>query len=152
MRYNYNGKNYNIPDDEVDKLVDKWEISINEACEMWLSDNDKITNEVVEEMTKKAMKNAITQTIHGAKGEKKERKPREKKENPLKKEIISAIHYYFSDNSNLNFTIDKIEVENPEKYINFTSNGRSFTINLVEHREKKEKKAQSFFFFHSQLK
>lgn len=135
MRYNYNGKNYNIPDDEVDKLVDKWEISINEACEMWLSDNDKITNEVVEEMTKKAMKNAITQTIHGAKGEKKERKPREKKVNPLKKQIISAIL------EGIKGIDGKIEVENDEKYINLWVEGRSFTINLVEHREKKEKKA-----------
>lgn len=144
MKYTYNKKTYLIPDEEIDKLVEKYELSIAEACEMWLSDNDKIVNKEVEEMSKKASKNAITQTIHGAKGEKKERKPREKKENPLKKEIISAIHYYFSDNNNLNFTIDKIEVENPEKYINFTSNGRSFTINLVEHREKKEKKAQLF--------
>lgn len=141
MKYTFEKKTYNVPDEEIDSLMEKYDLSISEACELWLSDNDKIQNEVVEEMTKKATKNAVTQTIHGAKGEKKERKPREKKENLLKKEIISAIHYYFSDNNNLNFTINKIEVENPEKYINFTSNGRSFTINLVEHREKKEKKA-----------
>lgn len=135
MKYTYNKKVYNIPDEEIDKLVDTWEISINEACEMWLSDNDKIKNETVEEMTKKATKNAITQTIHGAKGEKKERKPREKKENPLKKQIISAIL------EGIKGIEGKIEVENDEKYINLWVEGRSFTINLVEHREKKEKKA-----------
>lgn len=135
MKYTYNKKVYNIPDEEIDKLVDTWEISINEACEMWLSDNDKIKNETVEEMTKKATKNAITQTIHGAKGEKKERKPREKKENPLKKQIISAIL------EGIKGIEGKIEVENDEKYINLLVEGRSFTINLVEHREKKEKKA-----------
>lgn len=140
MKYTYNKKVYNIPDDEIDKLVDTWEISINEACEMWLSDNDKIKNETVEEMTKKASKNAITQTIHGAKGEKKERKPREKKENPLKKQIISAIL------EGIKGIEGKIEVENDEKYINLWVEGRSFTINLVEHREKKEKKAQPFSF------
>lgn len=140
MKYTYNKKIYNIPDEEIDKLVDTWEISINEACEMWLSDNDKIKNEVVEEMTKKATKNAITQTIHGAKGEKKERKPREKKENPLKKQIISAIL------EGIKGIEGKIEVENDEKYINLWVEGRSFTINLVEHREKKEKKAQPFSF------
>lgn len=138
MKYTYNKKVYNIPDEEIDKLVDTWEISINEACEMWLSDNDKIKNETVEEMTKKATKNAITQTIHGAKGEKKERKPREKKENPLKKQIISAIL------EGIKGIEGKIEVENDEKYINLWVEGRSFTINLVEHREKKEKKAQPF--------
>lgn len=140
MKYTYNKKSYNIPDDEIDTLVEKYEISIAEACELWLSDNDKIVNETVEEMTKKATKNAITQTIHGAKGEKKERKPREKKENPLKKQIISAIF------EGIKGIEGKIEVENDEKYINLWVEGRSFTINLVEHREKKEKKAQPFSF------
>ena len=86
MKYNYNGKNYNVPDEEIDKVMDKIDCSIAEACEMWLSDHDVIENEQVEELTKKATKNRITATIHNAKGEKKERKPREKKENPLKKE------------------------------------------------------------------
>lgn len=137
MKYTFEKKTYLIPDDVVDNYVDKYDISIAEACEMYLADNDKIKSKEEEELTNKATKNAVTQTIHKARGEKKERKPREKKENPLKKEIISAIYYYFSNNNNLNFTIDKIEVENSEKYINFTSNDRHFTINLVEHRTKK---------------
>ena len=135
MKYTFEKKTYNVPDEEIDSLMEKYDLSISEACELWLSDNDKIQNKVVEEMTKKATKNAVTQTIHGAKGEKKERKPREKKENPLKKQIISAIL------EGIKGIEGKIEVENDEKYINLWVEGRSFTINLVEHREKKEKKA-----------
>ena len=142
MKYTYNKKTYLIPDEEIDKLVEKYELSIAEACEMWLSDNDKIVNKEVEEMSKKASKNAITQTIHGAKGEKKERKPREKKENPLKKAIINAIF------DGLEAKVDTFNAENchfsvtnDEKYINLEIDGRNFTVNLVEHREKKEKKA-----------
>lgn len=135
MKYTFDKKVYNVPDEEIDTLIEKYDLSISEACELWLSDNDKIQNEVVEEMTKKATKNAVTQTIHGAKGEKKERKPREKKENPLKKQIISAIL------EGIKGIDGKIDVENDEKYINLWVEGRSFTINLVEHREKKEKKA-----------
>lgn len=145
MKYTFEKKTYNVPDEEIDSLMEKYDLSISEACELWLSDNDKIQNEVVEEMTKKATKNAITQTIHGAKGEKKERKPREKKENPLKKEIISAIL------EGIKGIEGKIDVENDEKYINLWVEGRSFTINLVEHREKKEKKAQPFSLFISKL-
>lgn len=141
MKYTFEKKTYNVPDEEIDSLMEKYDLSISEACELWLSDNDKIQNEVVEEMTKKATKNAVTQTIHGAKGEKKERKPREKKENPLKKQIISAIL------EGIKGIEGKIEVENDEKYINLWVENRSFTINLVEHREKKEKKAQPFSFF-----
>ncbi len=127
-------KNFNIPDKEIDKMMDTLDISIAEACEMYLSDHDLIEDKTVEELTKKATKNRITATIHDAKGEKKERKAREKKENPLKKQIISAIleglNGYFGHNG-------EISVRNEEKYIDISFEGREFTVNLVEHRVKK---------------
>lgn len=128
-------KNFNVPDEEIDKLVNALGISIVEACEMWLSDRDLIEDETVEELTAKAQKNRITNTIHDAKGEK---KPRERKENPLKKQIIFGIFDYFHDE--IGHTLDKnttISIRNDEKYIDFTIDGREFTINLVEHRKKK---------------
>lgn len=130
MRY----KNFTIPDDAIDNLMDKLDISIVEACEMYLSDHDLIENETVEELTKKATKNRVTATIHDAKGEKKERKPREKKENPLKKSIIQVINDAFYD---CDLVFDDISVRNDEKYIDFTIENREFTVNLVEHRKKK---------------
>lgn len=131
-------KGHNIPDQEIDKMMDKLDISMAEACEMILSDRDVVENEVVEELTKKATKNRVTATIHQAKGEKKERKAREKKENPLKKEIISGIHDYFLDEIGHIFPKNTtITVRNDEKYIDLEINDRSFTINLVEHRKKK---------------
>jgi len=131
-------KGYEIPNEEIDKMMDTLDISLEEACETYLFDHDIIENEEVEEMTKKATKNRITSTIHGAKGEKKERKPREKKENTLKKQIISGIHDYFLDE--IGHIFDKnttISIRNDEKYIDLEVEGRSFTINLVEHRKKK---------------
>ena len=130
MRY----KNFNIPDDAIDNLMDKLDISITEACEMYLSDHDLIENETVEELTKKANKNRVTATIHDAKGEKKERKPREKKENPLKKEIIGRIFDLFKVEYG---DLMQVSLKNPEKYIDLTIGDREFTINLVEHRKKK---------------
>ena len=130
MRY----KNFNIPDDAIDNLMDKLDISITEACEMYLSDHDLIENETVEELTKKANKNRVTATIHDAKGAKKERKPREKKENPLKKEIICRIFDLFKVEYG---DLMQVSLKNPEKYIDLTIDGREFTINLVEHRKKK---------------
>lgn len=135
MKYTFENKTYNIPNEEIDKLTESLDISIAEACEMWLSDHDMIVNETVEELTKNAQKNRVTGTIHNAKGEKKERKPKEKKENPLKKEIIQII--YKSLFSELN-DIHSILVPNDEKYIDLTIGDRNFTINLVEHRKKKE--------------
>lgn len=131
-------KGYNIPDQEIDKMMDKLDISMAEACEMILSDRDVVENEVVEKLTKKATKNRVTATIHQAKGEKKARKAREKKENPLKKEIISGIHDYFLDEIGHIFPKNTtITIRNDEKYIDLEINDRSFTINLVEHRQRK---------------
>ena len=134
MTYTYNNKTYNISDAEVDKLVDTLDISIAEACEMILSDKDVIINDTVEELTKNAQKNHVTNTIHGAKKEKKERKPREKKENPLKKEIIGLIYNLFKTEYS---DIASVSITNDEKYIDLTIGDREFTINLVEHRKKK---------------
>ena len=125
-------KNFNVPDEEIDKLVNALGISIVEACEMWLSDRDLIEDETVEKLTAKAQKNRITNTIHDAKGEK---KPRERKENPLKKQIIEEIFYGLTRNL---LDADCINVRNDEKYIDFCIDGREFTVNLVEHRKKKE--------------
>lgn len=134
MRY----KNYEIPNDEIDKMMDKLDISLEEACELYLSDHELVENETIEELTKKAQKNRVTATVHGAKGDKKEKKTREKKENPLKKQIISHIFdSFFYDNMREDYPNLEISIRNNEKYIDLEVNGRSFTINLVEHRKKK---------------
>ena len=135
MTYKYNGKSYTIPDAEIDALVDSLDCSIAEACEAYLFDHDLIESEEEKKMTETAKKNRITHTIHNAKGEKKERKPREKKENPLKKEIIQAIyHAIVKEITSSNY----VSITNDEKYIDFSLGDRNFTINLVEHRKKKE--------------
>jgi len=130
MRY----KGHTIPDAEIDKMMDKLDISLEEACEMILSDRDVIEDKTVKELTAKATKNRVTSTIHQAKGEKKERKAREKKENPLKKQIIGRIFELFKVEYG---DLMQVYLRNEEKYIDLEIDGRNFTINLVEHRQKK---------------
>ena len=134
MKYTYNKITYMIPDKEVDKLMDSLDISLAEACEMWLCDNDKIKDKKQEELTEKAQKNRITATIHSAKGEKKERKAPVRKENPTKQEIINTIFAALKEKYGEN---DTIRITNIEKYIDFSIENQNFTINLVMHREKK---------------
>lgn len=138
MKYDFNGKILNIPDAEINKSVKLLGITQEEAVQLWLDDNDYTINETVEELTEKAKKNRISATIHQAKAEnsKKERKPREKKENPLKKQIIDAIYAGLCENLEENAIID---IKNDEKYIDLCINGLDFTINLVQHRPKKTK-------------
>ena len=137
MLYTVGNKNVNIPDAEIEKLQTALELSEEEAIQTWLSDNDYISDETVEELSERAKKNRISATIHEAKAEnkaKKERKPREKKENPLKKQIIDAIFAGLSENLPENAVID---IKNDEKYIDLTINSIEFTVNLVQHRVKK---------------
>ena len=134
-----NGKKISIPDKEIESLQKNLNISFNEAVYTWLVDEEYITDETVEELSAKAKKNRITATIHEAKAEnsnKKERKPREKKENPTKKEIIQSLFKGLSENL---ATDDGIIITNDEKYLDFSINGIKFTVNLVQHREKKSK-------------
>ena len=134
MVYKYNSKEYRIPDEVIDDMMEKLDCSLAEACEGYLFDHDLIKSEEEEKITEKVKKSGISRTIHQAKGEKKERKPREKKENPLKKEIIQAIFTGIAENINVD---GEILITNDEKYIDFNVNGREFTVNLVEHRKKK---------------
>ena len=137
MKYTKTGfeKPFNVPDNAIDEIMEKHsDLSIMDACEMWLIDNNVIVDETVEKLTKKAEKNRITQTIHGAKGEKKPRKPKEKKEKKKKKDIIQVIYDAIADSFHEK---DYLVIKNDEKYIDFSQDGREFTINLVEHRKKK---------------
>ena len=128
-------KGHNIPDTEINKLMEKLDLTLEEACETILCDMGIEEDETVEELSKKALKNHVTTTIHQAKGEKKERKAREKKENPLKKQIIGRIFELFKVEYG---DLMQVYLRNEEKYIDLEIDGRSFTINLVEHRQKKE--------------
>ena len=138
MKYELdNGRIINIPDKDIERLQTSLKISYNEAVYTWLVDEGYFEDETVEELSEKAKKNRITATVHQAKADnsqKKERKPREKKANPLKKQIISAIFTGLCNNLDENTVID---VENDEKYIHLSVNGLEFTINLVQHRPKK---------------
>lgn len=140
MKYTLdNGKTINIPDKDIENLQKNNHISFNEAVYLWLVDEDYISDETVEELSAKAKENRITATVHQAKalnGDKKERKPREKKENPLKKQIITAIFNGLKAEMPENA---EITVTNDEKYIDIHVNDLKFTINLVQHRGKKEK-------------
>lgn len=132
-----NGRIINIPDKDLENLQKILEISKDEAIHTWLVDNDYEIDETVEELTEKAKKNKVTNSIHGAKATKsgtKSTKPREKKENPLKRDIIRMIFETLSDERS---GLECVTISNAEKYIDFSVDGVEFTVNLVQHRAKK---------------
>lgn len=57
MKYNFNGKEINIPDNDIKKLMSSLDITKAEAIDTWLDDHDYIDNAEAEAMTEKAKQN-----------------------------------------------------------------------------------------------
>lgn len=128
------GKKVNIPDDEIDTLVDKLDLSIAEACELWLEDNALQVNEEQEALDKKAKASRITATIHEAKATK-ERKERKvvRKEDTTKENIIKALA------ERLEELATEVKIENIGKLITFKLGDDSFKLDLIRQRKPKAK-------------
>ena len=135
MKYTYNNKEYTIPDEAIDNMMEKdEELSLADACELYLYDKELIDNNEAEKLNREASKNRITQTIHDAKQDKRKRKAPTRKENPLKQEIINILFDAIRDNLK---SCTAISISNNEKYVDFKVGETSFTVNLIQHREKK---------------
>ena len=129
-----NGKDYHIPQKEIDQAMQSLEISEQEAIEMWLDDNDITTNDQVEELTKKAKANKTT-LVNAGKRVREKKVERERKANPVKEEIIEIIAKSLENYQNL--PISSVKVENIGKIITFKVENREFKLDLVEKRQKK---------------
>ena len=135
MRYTLpNGKNVNIPDDEIKKSMKALDLSKEDAIQMWLEDNDYEVNEEQAELDAKAKKVKID---HGAsavdKTEKKEKKPRPKVASDEKKELFDEIFSNLADVYGQNAQIEK---EN--KLIIVKIGEKVFKVDLIEQRKPKK--------------
>ena len=126
------GKEVDIPDEEIDKLVDKLDLSIAEACNLWLEDNELQINEEQEQLDKKAKDSRITATIHEAKADapKKERKV-VRKEDSTKEGIIKALA------EKLEELATEVKIENVGKLITFKLGEDTFKLDLIRQRKPK---------------
>lgn len=126
------GKKVDIPDNELDKLVDQLDISLAEAIELWLTDNDLEINEEQEQLDKKAKESRITATIHEAKADtpKKERKV-VRKEDSTKEGIIKALA------EKLEELATDVKIENVGKLITFKLGEDTFKLDLIRQRKPK---------------
>lgn len=126
------GKKVDIPDNELDKLVDQLDISLAEAIDLWLTDNDLEVNEEQEQLDKKAKDSRITATIHEAKADtpKKERKV-VRKEDSTKEGIIKALA------EKLEELATDVKIENVGKLITFKLGEDTFKLDLIRQRKPK---------------
>ena len=126
MRYKVGGKEYNIPNEELEKLEKTLDIPRNEAIDIWLSDHDIIENEIVEDLTEKA------KTVKRYEKADKERKKstKERKVDEEKKAFLNGFRI-FAEGKGGTVTNVKNEAE-----FSFTFGENSYTVKLVKHRQK----------------
>lgn len=129
-----NGKKYFMKVEEVDNLQKQLKISVFEAIEMWLEDNDYLVNEEQEKLDQEA-KGKVKLVATNEKPKKKTQKERVVKENPLKEQIIETLA-----NALKNLEVDNLNIENKGKLITFSYKNEDFKVDLVQKRKKKEEK------------
>ena len=133
MRYVLDKKEIEIPDEEIEKLIETLDLSLQEAIETWLDDNDYISNEEAAALTKKAKDNKVLATIHQAKSDKPRAKTiRERKANPNKEMIIAEVAKLLP-----HLGVENLKIENAAKIITFELNGESFKLDLIQKRKGK---------------
>lgn len=134
MKYTFEGKSYNIPDEYIDKMVDTLEISIMEACELWLEDNGHKINEEQEALNAKAKAVKTANIVQArAAAPRKTQRERVKKEDPTKEGIIAALAAALPE---LAAAVD-VEVLNKGKLIQFKVGEDTYKLDLTRTRKPK---------------
>lgn len=128
MKYNFNGKEINIPDKDIEKLKISLTLTTEEAIETWLDDNNYTNNEEAEEMTKKAKANRRYEKSDAPR----KKTVRERKVDAEKGGLLTAIKTAVET-----FGGAVSSVKNEAEF-SFTFNGNSYTVKLVKHRPPKK--------------
>lgn len=137
MMIKVKNKEVKIPDEEIRNLMDKLELTEQEAIQTWLEDEGYEVNEEVERLTAKAKANGTARVNARANVENK-KTTRERKANPVKEEIIQILANALKNSQNL--PINAIKIENIGKIITFKVENREFKLDLIEKRQKKATK------------
>ena len=128
MTYNFEGKNINIPDDEIEKSMKVLGISKEEAIDLWLCDNDYEEDEEAEALTVKAK--AVKRYEKADKPRKATTK--ERKVDEEKKRLLNLCRIPIEGAGGI-VTNVKNEAE-----FSFTFGDNCYTVKLVKHRPPKK--------------
>ena len=134
MKYNFDGKIINIPDNEIAKAMKNLDLTKEQAIEMWLEDEGYLDNAEQIALCQTAKDNRITQTIHGTheKPRKKSEKPKTVKISPEKLLLFIQIQEMLEEN------YENVEILKENKLISVETNGKVLKIDLIEQRKAKK--------------
>ena len=132
MKYKLeNGKEINIPDKELETNMKALDITLEEAIEMYLDDNDYTVNEEVEALTAKAKDAGIK--IRGESEKPRAKRVVERKEDVVKEDIIKQVATL------LEGIADRVQITNIGKIIEFDMpDGEHYKFDLIRQRKPKK--------------
>ena len=137
MKYEYNGKTLNIPDDFIQNAMKNLSIDEDEAIQLWLEDNDYEVNEEQMALDAKAKANIKVANIVKARAvepvKKKTQRERVKKEDPTKEGVIAALAKALPELANA----ENVTIVNAGKLITFTIGEDTYKLDLVRQRKAK---------------
>lgn len=137
MKYEYNGKTLNIPDDFIQNAMKNLSIDEDEAIQLWLEDNDYEVNEEQMALDAKAKANVKVANIVKARAaepaKKKTQRERVKKEDPTKEGVIAALAKALPELANA----ENVTIVNAGKLITFTIGEDTYKLDLVRQRKTK---------------
>ena len=137
MKYEYNGKTLNIPDDFIQNAMKNLSINEDEAIQLWLEDNDYEVNEEQMALDAKAKVNVKVANIVKARAaepaKKKTQRERVKKEDPTKEGVIAALAKALPELANA----ENVTIVNAGKLITFTIGEDTYKLDLVRQRKAK---------------
>lgn len=135
MLYQVNeNKQVRIPDGEIEALMKLLDLTKEEAIQTWLEDEEIEINEEQQALTQKAKDNRITATIHQAGGgPQKEKKPRPKKEDPVKNAMVESLLQWA-----MTYGCENTKIEKEGKLITFEFEGEKYKLDLIRQRPAKK--------------
>lgn len=137
MKYEYNGKTLNIPDNFIQNAMKNLSIDEDEAIQLWLEDNDYEVNEEQMALDAKAKANVKVANIVKARAaepaKKKTQRERVKKEDPTKEGVIAALAKALPELANA----ENVTIVNAGKLITFTIGEDTYKLDLVRQRKAK---------------
>lgn len=131
MRYKFNEKFINIPDEDIQRTMAGLKVSKDEAIQIWLEDEGKLDNDEQNELDAKAKQVKIKMNAHTF--VKRPQKPRERKPDKPKEDFIKALAEWLETSG-----YENVKVTNVTKMVDFTIGADSFSLNLIRHRPPKK--------------
>jgi len=125
MKITINNKVIDIPNAEIENFKSKYNLSEDEAVQLWLEDNDYLENEEVN----KLMEKTKGQRHYEKSNKARKATTRERKVDEEKKAILNKLMESFS--------VDSIK---NEAEFSFHIGENNYTVKLIKHRPPKESK------------